>query len=183
MEYPYSLDDYVDELVEYCVQNKIVKPHVLAHSFGARVALKTTYRYPDFFDKMVLTGAAGLKSKVTLKKRIKKLTFNLLKIFVPKEKLKAFYSPDYLALDPIMRESFVKIISEHLDYILPYVDNKTLLIFGENDMETPLYMAKRLLNGIKNSELIVLKDAGHFAFVDKSLKFNLDMREFLLSEG
>jgi pimeloyl-ACP methyl ester carboxylesterase len=56
------------------------------------------------------------------------------------------------------------------------------LIFGENDKDTPLYMAKRFNSGIKNSKLVILKDAGHFAFVDKSIKFNLEMREFLLSK-
>jgi pimeloyl-ACP methyl ester carboxylesterase len=43
-------------------------------------------------------------------------------------------------------------------------------------------MAKKLNSGIKNSKLIILDGAGHFAFVDKSLKFNLEMREFLLSK-
>lgn len=182
MEYPYSLDDYVDELIEFADKNRIVKPHVLAHSFGARVALKTTYRYPDFFDKMVLTGAAGLKSKTTLKKSCKKISFKFLKSFIPKQKLSRFYSPDYLALDETMRKSFIKIVNEHLDYTLPFIKNRTLLIFGENDKETPIYMAKKLNSGIKNSKLIILDGAGHFAFVDKSLKFNLEMREFLLSK-
>ncbi len=182
MEYPYSLDDYVNELKEICFKNRLNKPHVLAHSFGARVVLKTAYQNPDFFDKIVLTGAAGLKSKTTLKKRVKRTVFKVLKNFVPREKLKGFYSPDYLALDSVMKQSFVKIVNEHLDYTLPYIKNKTLLIFGENDKETPLYMAKKLNNGIKNSKLIVLSGAGHFAFIDKSLKFNLEMREFLLSK-
>lgn len=182
MQTAYSLDDYVDDLVKFCLQNGIEKPHVLAHSFGARVALKTAYRYPDFFDKMVLTGAAGLKSKVTLRKRVKRLTFKLLKTFIPKEKLSRFYSPDYLSLDNVMRESFIKIVNEHLDYTLAHIENKTLLIFGSKDKETPLYMASRLNSGIKNSKLIILEDAGHFAFVDKSFKFNMEMREFLLSK-
>ena len=182
MEYPYSLDDYVSELIEFCKANNIVKPHVLAHSFGARVALKLACQNSQFFDKLVLTGAAGLKSRLTVKKVVKQTAFNVLKAFIPREKLKAFYSPDYLALDEIMKQSFVKIVSEHLDYTLPFIQNQTLLIFGKNDKETPLYMAKKLNNGIKNSKLIILENAGHFAFIDRTLKFNLEMREFLLSK-
>jgi pimeloyl-ACP methyl ester carboxylesterase len=182
MEYPYALDDYVNELVQFTKKHGIEKPHVLAHSFGARVVLKTAYRYPDFFDKIVLTGAAGLKNKFSIKKKTKKLAFKLLKHFVKREKLKWFYSPDYLALDSVMKKSFVKIVGENLDYTLPFIKNQTLLIFGENDKDTPLYMAKRFNSGIKNSKLVILKDAGHFAFVDKSIKFNLEMREFLLSK-
>lgn len=182
MDYPYSLDDYVSELLQFMEENKIVRPHVIAHSFGARVALKGSYLYPELFDKMVLTGAAGLKPKNSLKKVFKKLTFNLLKTFIKREKLKGFYSKDYLALDPIMRQSFNKIVKEHLDYILPCVKNKTLIVFGEDDKDTPLYMAHRLRKGIKNSRLLVIKNAGHFAFIDKSIKFNFETREFLLSK-
>ena len=182
MAYPYSLDDYVDELVEFMENEKVVFPHVIAHSFGARVALKSTYKYPNLFDKMVLTGAAGLKPKRTIKKSVKKVAFNALKKFIPKEKLKRFYSEDYLALDSVMKNSFIKIVNEHLDEILPFVKNKTLLVFGDGDKQTPLYMARRLNEGIKNSKLVVINGAGHFAFIDKSIKFNVLTREFLLSK-
>ena len=177
----YSLDDYVDDLVRYLDDRKIIKPSVVAHSFGARVALKATYRYPDIFGKIVLTGAAGMTPKKTVKKVAKKATYKLLKNFLPKEKLKVFYSSDYLALDGVMRESFVKIVSERLEYTLSSVKNPTLLIFGKDDKDTPLYMARRMHRGIINSKLLVFEKAGHFCFLDKPLKFNTEVKEFLLS--
>ncbi len=181
MEYPYSLDDYVLELNEYLDKNDIVYPHVVAHSFGARVAIKALYKNPRLFDKLVLTGAAGLKPKTSPKKLVKKAVFFALKRFVKREKLKGLYSKDYLMLDDIMKQSFTKIVGEHLDYALEILQNQTLIIFGENDKETPLYMAKRLNDGIENSQIIIIKDAGHFCFVDKPHKFNTEVREFLLS--
>jgi len=182
MEYPYSLDDYVAELVKYLNKNGIVKPHVVAHSFGARVSIKALYKHPDLFDKLVVTGGAGLKPKRTLKKVVKKVTFNLLKRFCSRERLKGFYSPDYLALDPVMKESFRLIVGEHLDGVLPSIKNKTLLIYGKKDKETPVYMAKRFNKGLINSSLSIYENAGHFCFIDCPLKFNLEVREFLLSE-
>jgi len=181
MNKPYSLDDYVDWVMEYIRANGIVNPCVVAHSFGARIALKAIYRHGDIFDKLVLTGAAGLKPKPTLKKTIKKATFRVLKIILPKEKLSRFYSKDYLSLSLVMRESFVKIVNEHLDYTLEKVNAPTLIVFGDKDRETPLYMAKRLNKGIKNSTLKVYKGAGHFCFIDKKHTFNTEVREFLLS--
>lgn len=181
MPYPYSLDDYVDEVKEFCYKNSIIRPHVIAHSFGARVAIKLAYNEPYFFDKMVLTGAAGLKPKRKAGHIIKKSCFKVLKSFMPKEKLLKFYSPDYLKLSPIMKQSFIKIVNEHLDYALCGIKNKTLIVFGQNDKETPLYMAKRLNSGIKGSSLKIIKNAGHFAFIDKPLKFNMEVKEFLLS--
>lgn len=181
MDYPYALDDYISEVEEFKYKNSILKPHIIAHSFGGRIAIKATAINGEFCDKLVLTGAAGLKPKNTPKKIINKTLFNILKKFVKKEKLTRFYSKDYLALDGVMKESFKKIISEYLDGYLDRIKNKTLIIFGDKDKETPLYMARALNKGIADSRLITVKDAGHFCFIDKPNKFNLEVREFLLS--
>lgn len=181
MNFPYSLDDYILDVKEYAYKHGLDSPSVIAHSFGARVTLKTAYQNPEFFSKLVLTGAAGLKPKVTLRKKLKKMTFNLLKGFLPKDKLYRFYSSDYLSLSPVMKQSFIKIINEHLDYTLPFIKNPTLLIFGKEDSETPLYMAKKLNEEIKNSRLVLFENAGHFCFLDKPHAFNMEVKEFLLS--
>ncbi len=181
MEYPYSLDDYVDQVKRYVLSHGIVGAHVIAHSFGGRIALKLAYNSPKIFDKLVLTGSAGLKPKRSVKYRLKRIAFSALSLFIKKEKLTKFYSPDYLVLDPIMRESFKKIVGEYLDYTLSGIENTTLIINGDKDRETPLYTAYRLKKGIKNSQLIIIKNAGHFAFIDSPVKFNTEVKEFLLS--
>lgn len=181
MEKPYSLDDYILEMREYMYKRGIKKPHVIAHSFGGRMAIKSASMDRELFNKIVLTGAAGLKPRTNLKKIIKKTTFNFLKSFVPKDRLTAFYSKDYLALDNVMKASFIKIVSETLDDRLKDILNPTLIVFGDKDKETPVYMAKRLNRGIVNSKLIIIKDAGHFCFIDKRNKFNTEVKEFLLS--
>lgn len=181
MPFPYSLDDYVDEVSEYIYANGLKNPSVVAHSFGARIAIKAASRNGKFFDKIVLTGAAGLKPKLTLKKTVKRAAFRALKKFLHREKLSRFYSSDYNALSPVMKESFKRIVSENLDGRLKYIVNPTLIIFGDKDKETPLYMAKRLNRGIAGSRLTVLAGAGHFCFVDKPNNFNTEVKEFLLS--
>lgn len=181
MEKPYSLDDYVKEFKEFLDKNNIGCPHVIAHSFGGRVALKALAEDSQLVDKLVLTGSAGLKPKLTVKKAVRRVAFKVLKRFVKKEKLSRFYSKDYLMLDEVMKQSFIKIVNEHLDYTLPLIKNKTLIVFGKNDRETPLYMAKKLNKGIVDSKLIIIENAGHFCFVDKPYKFNTEVREFLLS--
>jgi pimeloyl-ACP methyl ester carboxylesterase len=181
MKAPYSLDDYISEMREYMYKNGIIRPHVIAHSFGGRVAIKSASYDNGLFDKIVLTGAAGLKPKRTVKKFFKRTAFNVLKKFVNKERLTAFYSKDYLALDDVMKESFKKIVSETLDDRLSFIRNSTLIVFGDKDKETPIYMAKRLNRGITDSKLIIIKGAGHFCFIDKYNKFNTEVKEFLLS--
>lgn len=181
MEYPYSLDDYCQEVSEYIAKNGIYNCDVIAHSFGGRIAIKLASINSGLFNKMVLTGCAGLKPKKTLKKTFRKFAFNTLKHFYKKEKLERFYSSDYLALDSVMKQSFIKIVNEYLDDRLKYIKNKAFIVFGENDGETPLYMAKKLHKKIADSKLLIIKNAGHFAFIDNPNIFNTEVREFLLS--
>lgn len=181
MAYPYSLTDYANEVKEYIYTNGIKKPCVIAHSFGGRVAIKLLSENPDIFTKLVLTGSAGLKPKNTLKKRAKRAVFNTLKVFVDKSRLQRFYSKDYRNLSPVMKESFKLIVNEHLDDVVDKITIPTLIINGRKDRETPVYMAKKLHKKIAQSKMIIIEDAGHFCFIDKKIKFNTEVKEFLLS--
>ena len=181
MKTPYSLDDYVNEVSEYIYKNNIVNPYIVAHSFGGRIAIKGIATNKIKANKLVLTGSAGLKPKNSIKKIYKRACFSILKNFASKERLERFYSSDYLALNDIMKQSFIKIVNEHLDKYLSSIALPTLIINGSLDKETPLYMAKKLNKKIKDSRLNVFKGCGHFCFIDKSNKFNMEVKEFLLS--
>ena len=181
MKTPYSLDDYIEEVGEFIYKNGLDNPYIVAHSFGGRIAIKGVATNKVKAKKLVLTGSAGLKPKNSIKKIYKKACFNLLKRFIKKERLEKFYSKDYLALDDVMKQSFIKIVNEHLDSYLDKIELPTLIINGSLDKETPLYMAKKLNENIKNSNLVVMKDCGHFCFIDKPNKFNMEVKEFLLS--
>ena len=90
MDFPYSLSDYVLDVKNFIINNGIVCPHIIAHSFGGRIALKLCAENPNLVDKIVLTGCAGLKPKRTLKYRVKVGVFKVLSKFVPKNRLKKF---------------------------------------------------------------------------------------------
>ena len=66
-----------------------------------------------------------------------------------------------------MKQTFVKIVNCHQDNLAKKISIPTLLIFGENDKETPVYMAKRFNRLIKNSKLHILKNTGHFCFLNQ----------------
>lgn len=181
MPYPYALNDYLSEIREYIKEKGLNRPHVIGHSFGGRVAIKLAAAYKNLTGKLVLCDAAGMKPRFSFKKAGRKAAFKVLKNFLPKERLKNFYSSDYLAVNGVLRESFKLIVSENLEEYLNKIENKTLVIFGRQDKETPPYMAKRLYKGIKNSELQIIDGAGHFCFIDKPFTFYEEVKRFLLN--
>ena len=78
-----------------------------------------------------------------------------------------------------MRKSFNMVISLDLTKNLKEINRPVLLMWGENDMDTPLYMAKIMEKNIKDSGLVVLKNAGHFSYIDSSNEFNIVVDNFL----
>ena len=175
MPYPYSLADYARD-IKLLIDKEDGKVDVIAHSFGARVLFKLLP--DDKIDKIVLTGAAGIRPKFSIKKCVAVARYKLRKrLGLDTAK---FGSADYRSLDPVMRASFVKIVNERLEQNIKSVKNRCLIVFGEKDSETPPYMAKKLKIYIRGSELVFIKGAGHFAFIDKPFEFNLIIKEFLL---
>lgn len=175
----WGVPEYSEMVRAFIKEMKIEKTDVIGHSFGGRVIIYLSSKYPELFEKIVLTDAAGIKPKMTIKKWFKIYTYKLgktiLKITTSKEKYnekleqyrKKHSSSDYASLNsPILQETFKKIINLDLTKKLKEIKSPTLLMWGENDKDTPLYMAKIMEKKIKDSGLVILKGAGHFSYLD-----------------
>ena len=91
-----------------------------------------------------------------------------------------FGSADYKALTPEMRKTFVKIISQDLTDELPRIKAPTLLYWGAEDTETPLWMGKMMEEKIPDAGLVVQEGAGHFAYLEHNQAFLRIAKNFLL---
>lgn len=176
-DYPpetWGIHDYAD-CVQYIIsENGIVKPTIVGHSFGGRVAIILGAR--KVASKLVLADAAGLKPKPSLRKKLAVMRYK-----AAKRKGKTILnagSPDYAALSPAMKKVFVRIVNTHLDNLLGKIDVPTLIFWGKDDKDTPPYMARRLNKGISDSGLVMMPDAGHFAYAERSDVFNAAVRVF-----
>ncbi len=178
LPYAYSLDDYVFDVLSVIKSLNLTDYYLVAHSFGGRIAIKIASNC-NGVKKLVLTGSAGLKPKRSLKYYLKVYLYKLLKNFLTSNQRNKFGSSEYKSLSGYDKESYYKIVNEYLDDKLNKIKCKTLIVFGENDFETPSYMAKRLNRGIKGSFLYFIKNAGHFCFLEKPNEFNVIVNEFL----
>ena len=96
--------------------------------------------------------------------------------------MQRFGSRDYAALTPEMRATFNKIVTLDLSPILKEIEAPTLLYWGANDTETPLWMGRKMAEEMKDAGLVVEEGAGHFAYLEKLPVFLVIAKEFL-SEG
>jgi pimeloyl-ACP methyl ester carboxylesterase len=56
-----------------------------------------------------------------------------------------------------------------------------LLVWGEQDVRSPLYVAHQFEQAIPGAQLVVLPEAGHASNLERPEQFNDAVREFLRS--
>lgn len=189
LEYALITKKFLDRL-------KIDKLYLIGHSFGGRIGIILSSKYPNLIEKMILVDSGGIKPKKKLKNQVKIYTYKFIKQFLKivlfnsktyekimiKLRTKAG-SKDYKDLPESMKATFIKIVNEDLQKYLKNIKTPTLIVWGENDKDTPIYMAEKIKQGISDSGIVLLKDAGHFSYLDKSYEFNIIANNFLSSEG
>ncbi len=174
---PFSVDDYATWTQEVLRLLDVHHPHVIAHSFGCRVAVKLASREPNFFDKIVLTGAAGVILKRSLAYHCKVKAYRLVRRFAPRYAERKFGSAEYRTLSPIMKESYKKIVNEDLRACARKIENEVLLVQGNGDTVTPKKEANAYLVCLKRGKLTTM-EGGHFAFAEHPLAFTIIAEEF-----
>ena len=175
---PFSVGDYALWLTEVTALLRLKRPSVIAHSFGCRVAIKAAAADNQLFDKLVLTGPAGVILRRGLTYRVKVGAYRCVKKIAPNFAERKFGSAEYRTLSPIMKESYKKIVNEDLRGCAARVKNSVLIIQGKADSVTPLKEAQAYLASFPCAALRMI-EGGHFAFVQHPLAFNLITEEFL----
>ncbi|EKE11356.1 MAG: Alpha/beta hydrolase fold protein [uncultured bacterium] len=177
----WSLDDYANFVKDFLQKLDIQNPVLAGHSFGGSIAIKYCAR-DNRVKKLILIGSAGIRKK-NIKKfiyfiiaKIFKLLFSLpgirkLKNIARKWFYKTIDSEDYINAGALTG-TYLNIISEDLASNLEKITVPTVLIWGENDDNTPLNNGKLMQNLIKDSQLHIIPNAGHYVFLDNQKAFD-----------
>lgn len=182
---------YAEIVKEFLEMMKVKKASFIGHSFGGKLSIIFGAKYPELVDKIVLIDSAGLIPKRGAKYYIKVYSFksfrfiykNLFFWLKDEKKMEKFYkkfgSDDYRDSSGVMRRIVVKVVNENLQPLLKDIKAPTLIIWGENDQATPLYMAKIMEKEIKDSGLVVFNGAGHYSYLDDYNRFVAVIKAFL----
>lgn len=163
----WQLEDYALMVEKFLDDARVEQCHIIAHSFGARVAVLLVNRNPQRFKKLVLTGAAGIRKKLSLYRRFR--------IWLHKRGIwKSLGSPDYQNLSRIGKLTFQNIVNRDLSRDITKISHPTLLVFGKRDKSTPVWMGKRWARLSPNAKLLIYKNSGHFAYLDEPSRFLVD---------
>lgn len=173
----WSAFDYATRIKDFMDARGISQSDFLGHSFGGKVALSMAIKYPERVRSLILMASSGLhrnrtflqrcrikgiKAAATGCKLIDKTCGTTLYAskFIP-----AFGSADYKNAG-VMRPILVKSVNEDYTQYLSSVTAKTLLLWGENDTETPPEVGKRFHKALQNSSFILMPNKTHQPFDD-----------------
>lgn len=174
----WTVHDYVDFVLAFMDAQGLERVHLFGHSFGGRLSIVLGAEYAHRIDKMVLCDAAGVKPQLPWYRQLPITLYRAVEDKIDAEsavgkavdKLRTVYrqrvgSADYLSAGA-MKDTLLAVIDEDLLPYAPKITRPTLLVWGDQDEDTPLWQAKKLEAAIPDAGLVLMQGAGHYAYLD-----------------
>lgn len=175
----WSVFDYTNFVVDYLEHHGLGLVSLFGHSFGGRLSLILGAEHGHRIKKIVLANSAGIFTKAPLGKRLRLNTYKSIRDGLYKvgakstaDQLRAAYnakygSSDLQATSGVMRETFIKVVNQDLQDYAKRVQPSTLLIWGDQDEDTPLSYAQTFEKLIPDAGLVVHEGAGHYSYLER----------------
>lgn len=184
----FTLTDYCLCINEFVKKLNLSIGCLIGHSFGGRIAIKIASQKTQIATKLVLIDSAGIIEHKMLLTAMKQAAKIIKPIFRPKfmkplrQKLYQFIGADDYLATPQLRETYLEVIKDNLIGLLPNIKSETLLIWGNDDKDTPIPIGFSMKRLIPNSKLEIIPDAGHFSFLDQPNTAAILISEFITAK-
>lgn len=184
----WSMGDYAQTVKEFIEKLELKNVIVVGHSFGGRIGIKLASHYPELVKKLILVDSAGFAASSS-KKSFMGVVAKIVKPFfkpgfmqgLRRQIYKIIGAEDYVAT-PELQKTFVNITNEDLTEDIKRIKTPTLLVWGEDDKETPVGFLNKMRSLMPNAKYQILSDAGHFSFLDRPEEFVNELQKFIIDK-
>lgn len=184
----WGLGDYANFVGMFLKKIRVQPYAIIGHSNGGSIAIRGLAKKAFTADKLVLLDSAGIRTEyVGRKKAIRlitktgKLLTRPLPSSVRKKIRKKVYDTvgsDMLVVERL-QETFKLVVTDDVQQDAATLKLPTFLIYGEDDLSTPVQYGRMFHHLIAGSKLEVIPGAGHFAHLDKPAAVSTYLKEFL----
>ena len=159
---------YKNIVLNLLISLNIKHVYIICHSFGFRVSLMLATCFD--IKKIIITGGAGIKFKPNF---FKKLSNNFHSILLRNhpEYFNQFASNDYKNLNYTNRKTFKNIVNKNLTDHIKLLRCPIFLFWGTRDTATPIKIFKVIKKFKPYSQYKIIKNGGHFCYLDNSETF------------
>ncbi|KGN39209.1 alpha/beta hydrolase [Knoellia subterranea KCTC 19937] len=192
----FALADFADALADVVRAVGLGPAHLAGLSWGGTVILETYRRHPDVVATLVLidsyAGWSGSLPAAEVRARVEGVQAQLA---APAEEfdptLPGLFGSEPTAEVVALMEAMARDVRPEtlalelgimagtdLSGLLPHITVPTLLIWGELDARSPLWVADQFADGIEDSELVVIPGAGHMSPLEQPELVNAAIRDF-----
>lgn len=170
----WGVEDYMNFTLECLEKFKITSYYLVGHSFGGRVAILLAAKHPEKLSGLALISAAGIKHKKLPEEKALAAVASLGKYIMSFPLARALKEParyifyklirrqDYVLAKGIMKETMKNVIAQDLREYLPLIKTKTLIVWGDKDMITPLKDGYAMQKEIPGAVLKIIKGGSHY---------------------
>ncbi len=185
----WSLYEYANFIEHFLV--KVGVPQVwsfIGHSNGGSIAIRGLAQDNLRAEKLVLLASAGVRNVHSNRNRVLRIitkTGKLLTMPLPASAKKSIRGKLYktigsdMLVAENMQETYKRIVNDDVRADAAQLTLPVLLIYGENDTETPVWHAEQFRQLLPNSMLEILPGAGHFVHLDRPTEVQYAIQEFL----
>jgi pimeloyl-ACP methyl ester carboxylesterase len=191
----FGLAEYAACLVQLIESLELGPVHLVGLSWGGVVALQAYAERPSVVESLVLADTyAGWKGSLEEEELEARVAGVRRMLAAPPGEFDAslpglFAAAPSPALSSLMAElaagarreslaaALTAIADADLRGLLPQVEVPTLLIWGEQDVRSPLTVAAQFAEAIAHAVLVVLPDCGHLSNLEQPERFNELLRQ------
>lgn len=164
----WGVKEYSELLYNFISSLNLKHVSYFGHSYGGSLGIYLSSHYPEAIDKLILCDASYKRvGKVSKSAKLFNKVFQFLplpykfKFLIKKIIYKIFFPNSDLIKFPHLESTFKKIMTEDLTPYLDKINQPTLIIWGEKDIDTPITYAHELNQKIKDSKLKIFPDETH----------------------
>ncbi|HRN70563.1 MAG TPA: alpha/beta hydrolase [Candidatus Woesebacteria bacterium] len=144
------------------------KPHYVGHSFGGAIGIYIASHYPRLIDSLILSNSSFKReNKISQSAKLIKMVPKknpILRFIHPYAKsiyYTVFHKGSDLMKYPHLETNFRKIVTQDLTPFTKKIQVPTLILWGEEDTQTPVLWAYELKKNIAKSVMKVFPNVKH----------------------
>jgi pimeloyl-ACP methyl ester carboxylesterase len=193
------MDDYADCFAGFLRALRFESVHLVGLSFGAAMVLATFHRHRDVAASLALvSGYAGWSGSLGSAQAEERLTLSLRLSELPSEQFVAAMVPSMFSasaekevvatfaesvrtFSPDGFRAMARAAFTDQSHVLSEVDVPMLLLYADHDVRAPVAIGEAMHETVPNSQLVMLRGAGHVSSVEAPNEVTRELRRFLSS--